>query len=327
MHAQENPTGRPQTSLPTWTPVRRILCPVDFSSCSRAAVLHAVALARPSGAEIIGLFVLPFVFPRGGEGSGFSGLEPVAPKADVTSAATARLAEFLRPTRDAGLTTHGFVKSGDCVEHILEQAHGLQADLIVMGTHGRAAVERAVLGSVTARVLRKSLCPVLTVSKAGARRRLAPAAPLSRIVCAVDVAEGAASTLSYALSLAHSTGATLTVLHVIKGVRVLKARAHRAAELRRELEAAAIAHGEPGTSVKTLVVGGDPYEAIVRVVSTRRAGLIVIGSARGRRSIASRVIRESALPVVTVPSLARVGASGWLPQKSTERGSLARESA
>jgi nucleotide-binding universal stress UspA family protein len=310
MHVQESPTGHPQTALPLWTPLRRILCPVDFSSCSRAAVLHAVALARPTGAEILGLFVLPFAFPEAG-GSAFSGLEPVPPKADVVSAATTQLEGFLRPAREAGLPVHGCVKSGGSVEHILEQAHELRADLIVMGTHGRSAAERILLGSVAARVLQTPPCPVLTVSRAGVRGRLAPSAPVTSIVCALELSELElpALTLRYALSLGHSMSAKVTLLHVLESVPGLKARAHRAAEVRRELEAAALAQGEPGTRVKAMVVADDPYEAIVRVASAQGAGLVVIGSPRGRGSIAHRLVRECALPVITVPPLADVRAS------------------
>ena len=54
------------------------------------------------------------------------------------------------------------VISGDPAEQVLNTARGLDADLIVMGTHGRKGLSHLVLGSVAERVVRESSVPVLT---------------------------------------------------------------------------------------------------------------------------------------------------------------------
>lgn len=68
--------------------------------------------------------------------------------------------EFTRP----GVTvTHEVVEAGGVVVTILEKAEEMNADLIVMGSHGRGALFGAILGDVTRDVLRSSPCPVLVV--------------------------------------------------------------------------------------------------------------------------------------------------------------------
>jgi hypothetical protein len=76
---------------------------------------------------------------------------------------------------------------GDPAAEILSAAAAWQADLIVMGTHGRAGLERWILGSVAQAVLRNAPCPVLTV--AGARRdeHAAVARDGGGIVCALEL--------------------------------------------------------------------------------------------------------------------------------------------
>src|SRR5687767_15772304 len=123
---------RPDPALPrarrTFLPIRRILCPIDFSDFSLAAVARAVALAKPFDAEITVLFVLPFVRPEDAAASH----GPVAPEAAVQSAIAEDLEEFLRPVRDAGFPLRLCVRSGDCVGHILAEARDRECDLIVM---------------------------------------------------------------------------------------------------------------------------------------------------------------------------------------------------
>src|SRR5262249_36476393 len=63
------------------------------------------------------------------------------------------------------------VMEGDPVDMILRAAEETHSDVIVMGTHGRTAVARLLLGSVAESVLRKAPCPVLTAKAAPERKR------------------------------------------------------------------------------------------------------------------------------------------------------------
>jgi nucleotide-binding universal stress UspA family protein len=276
----------------TFLPIRRILCPVDFSDFSRAAVARAVALAKPFEAEITALFVLPFVFPE----DAATCSSPVAPEAGVQSAIAEDLEEFLRPARDAGLGLRLCVRSGDCVAHILDEARDRESDLIVMGTHGRSGFERWMLGSVTDSVLRKAPCPVLAVP-----RRAAPGPAPAPIVCGVQLSIQAARTVSYALSLARSTGSRVTLVHVWDGVGGRRMLAACEAELRRRLHAVAVADGPPPSAVEEVVVPGRAHREILRLAEAQQAGLIVLGrDDQGPGSTVRRVLREAPCPVLAV---------------------------
>ena len=65
----------------------------------------------------------------------------------------------------------GVVLVGPPAGRIIENAAECNADLIVMGTHGRGALTRLVLGSVAARVVRTAHCPVLTIRDDGTGTR------------------------------------------------------------------------------------------------------------------------------------------------------------
>ncbi len=283
--------------------IRRILCPVDFSEFSRAAVAQATVLARASGAEITALFVFPFVPPPVLDAAGVP--TPAEPDMGVLSAVAADLSEFLRPIRKAGLRVRLRLKTGDPARQILDHARLAQADLVVMGTHGRSGFERLVLGSVTDRVLRKAACPVLTVSRP-AKGSEEPR-PVARILCAIDLSESSTTTLAYALSLARSTGAALTLVHVLEGIVLGSSRELLEAEARQRLREAVTADGPPPCPVAETVVAGKPYREILRLAAEREADLIVIGS-HGRDAedcaffgaTADHVVRQAPVPVLTV---------------------------
>jgi nucleotide-binding universal stress UspA family protein len=255
---------------------------------------RAVALARPTGAEITALFVLPFALPEDVERC--SG--PVAPEPGVQTAVAEDLEEFLRPARKAGLPLRLCVRSGDCVPHIIGEAKARESDLIAMGTHGLAGFERWVLGSVTDSVLRLAPCPVLVVP-----RRPPPGALPGRIVCAVPLTVQDERLVPYVLSLGRSTGSTVTLVHISEDVG--RRRAAVEDELRRRLHAAAVAAGPTMCSVEEVVFPGQVAREMVRLAEGQRAGLVVMGGDdRDPGPTARRILRAAAVPVLvfrTVP--------------------------
>ena len=294
IHSRPTPKAQPRTFLP----IRRILCPVDFSDFSRAAIGRAVALARPFKAEITALFVLPYIFPAEEETSACAA--PIAPDPGLQSAVAEDLEEFLRPAREAGLPIRLCVRSGECVGHILAMAAERESDVIVMGTHGRSGFQKWVLGSVTDRVLRKAPCPVLAVPRTVPRSM--PPGPVSgRILCAVDLSAHSARTLTYALELGRSTGSIVTLLHVWDGVGGPRVRALREADLSRKLHAAALAAGPPECPAEEVVLSGKAHREILRLAEVQQAGVVVLGSAdQTRGSTAGRVVGGARAPVLVV---------------------------
>ena len=134
---------------------RHILLATDFSDCSARASDTAIELARASGARITLLHVHPI--PSGG------GVEGVAIGASDECAAALALEGALAELRRRWPRSESLLTYGAPWEQIILAAEARQADVVVMGTHGRRGLPRALLGSVAEVVVRRSSVPVLTV--------------------------------------------------------------------------------------------------------------------------------------------------------------------
>lgn len=137
-------------------PFRRILCPVDFSAGSRAALELAADLARRDRALLTVLHVTRSRWP-GDQGLVVPGPEPEREEIEM-------LARWVADAeRLAGGTVSSVLLSAPAPGAILGFARDDATDLIVMATHGRTGIRRQVLGSVAEAVLRAAPCPVLVV--------------------------------------------------------------------------------------------------------------------------------------------------------------------
>src|SRR5208337_5482902 len=136
---------------------RKLLCPIDFSENSVAALALALKVAQQNDANLYLLNVAPVP-------AGAAGFQPVPMDAYPfhEKDRQAELTKLARERIPAAVRYETLVISGDPAERVLETARGLEADLIVMGTHGRRGLSHLVLGSVAERVVRESLVPVLT---------------------------------------------------------------------------------------------------------------------------------------------------------------------
>ena len=137
---------------------QQILVPVDFSEPSGRALAYAQDLAGSFGASLHLVHVVPdpHAEPWSVDATGFNlGSLLETWEAD----AQGQLEEIKPDTVPCALAT----PKGQPVQKILAYAAEHPIDLIVMGTHGRGAIDQALLGSVAERVVRKAPCPVLTV--------------------------------------------------------------------------------------------------------------------------------------------------------------------
>ena len=139
----------------------KILHPTDFSGAADQAQQQALRLAHGLGGEVILLHVTVEA-PLYGEGL-MSRKEVRDVFAAARKWATTTLEERAAALREHGLATRVLLKTGVPHEEIVKTAAQEGVDLIVMGTHGRGAVERFFLGSVADRVVRSAPCPVVTV--------------------------------------------------------------------------------------------------------------------------------------------------------------------
>jgi nucleotide-binding universal stress UspA family protein len=145
----------------------RILCPVDFSECSRKAFYTAVGYARHFSSEL----VILHVSERNMAVAGFESVEEQHDKMD-------RLEAGLRRRLDE-LQSDGHVTDADRQRISLEITGGKpwieiigyaaehECDLIIMGTHGHTGLKHIVIGSQAERVVRRAACHVLCVKPDG----------------------------------------------------------------------------------------------------------------------------------------------------------------
>ena len=158
-------TVRP-TAANTATTPERILVPLDFSAHARTALAHARELCRDTRAELHLLHVVQ-TFPRYGIVD--APPEPEALSDTDREAAENRLrevaAEVLAP--GAPPATHAVAGRGNPALAVLDVAERLDADLIVLASHGRSGIRHFLLGSVAEKVVQLAPCPVFTVKVFG----------------------------------------------------------------------------------------------------------------------------------------------------------------
>lgn len=136
--------------------VRSILTPVDFSASSLGALHYAVVLARQYEAQLCLLHVIEPFHPG-------LRIDTTETQRDARVAAHKRLAKLADATKKLWPHTGRELRPGHPVEMIAALAKRTNADLIVMGTHGRTGLTRAFMGSVAERVVRHAPCSVLVV--------------------------------------------------------------------------------------------------------------------------------------------------------------------
>jgi nucleotide-binding universal stress UspA family protein len=140
--------------------IRHILVPTDFSAGSNEAFATALTMAQDTGARMTLFHVhhLPtMVFP--------DAILPISPELirDIEHSVDVLLSAMCERAQAAGIAVKAQTTFGTTHVEICAAAESLDADLIVIGTHGRGGLSHALLGSVAEKVVRRAPCPVLTV--------------------------------------------------------------------------------------------------------------------------------------------------------------------
>jgi nucleotide-binding universal stress UspA family protein len=139
----------------------RILIPTDGSDVVTPAIKTALDIAKTYDATLHALFIVDPPSSVASAGDGFTGLDNLLDELEEEgNTATDAIAD---QAVDCDIETTTAVRRGNPHDDILTYANNHEIDLIVMGTHGRTGVKRALLGSVTEDVVRHAEIPVLTV--------------------------------------------------------------------------------------------------------------------------------------------------------------------
>lgn len=260
-------------------PPRRILVPMDQSEISSLAWLQGKSLAERVRAELQALFVRP---------------EPALKLATHEWRKGGILSKAAETALRVRVGPGGRLKivDGDPAVEILRRIEA--ADLVVMGTHGRAGVGRLVLGSVAEAVVRRSPAPVMTL-------RMGPS-PLRSILAPVNFTDYSEAGFDFAVRAASALGARLTALHVEQDF----AFGDDPLALLRGMIARLPAASQEACRPRAVLAKGDPVEGILS--AARRHDLVILVEHR-RHSLSDavfgttveRVLRRSPVPVLSVP--------------------------
>lgn len=211
------------------------------------------------------------------------------------------------------------IAPGDPGEQILAIAAELDADLIVMSSHGRGSIGRFVSGSVADRVVRHAPVPIMIVGPEGVINH---SASISRIIAPVDYSALSLAALPVAGSLSKQTGAPVTVLHAIVRnsdmtsfypavIGTVPPSAYDMADERMQLEAQDLVDKaveelrSNGVEATGELATGNPAQSIM---STLQKGDVIVMSGHSRQGLARwvlgstsmKLIRNSQAPVVIV---------------------------
>lgn len=204
--------------------------------------------------------------------------------------------ELERNTKELGVAhglaserTEAIVSTHPPARAILDAAEARDADLIIMSTHGRSGLRRAVLGSVAERVLHLARRPVLTVAPASVNDGVPS---YRQVVCPVSFSGASRGAVRYACDLATAFHSRLVLVHVV-------AETGGNPESMKELFMSWIPPTFNGLrDYREVVANGDRSKAILTFSASVGAGVIVLGAERG-------IVSDSSVLGTTVSSITR----------------------
>jgi len=141
--------------------IKTVLVPIDFSDYSKNALKYAATFAKQFNAKIFLIYVVePMIYP-----ADFSMGQVAIPSMDLDlrTRAEEELKSLSKNFIDRSLSVETIIKTGKPFVEINETAKEVNADLIIIATHGHTGVEHLLFGSTAEKVVRKAPCPVLTL--------------------------------------------------------------------------------------------------------------------------------------------------------------------
>jgi nucleotide-binding universal stress UspA family protein len=284
---------------------QKILFPVDMSDSCLAAAPWVEAMAKKFNAGVTMLHVLEMPPAYATDWYGFMAM------VDMSAIRDSRINElnsFLND-RFAGVTVSRVMLEGAPETVISSYAQEQGFDLVMMPTHGYGMFRSLLLGSVTAKVLHDTACPVWT--GVHVEEVPAPSAKVENIMCAVDLTEKSLPTMKFASRLANDLGAKLWLVHAVPGADV-RPEKYFDADLQEYLEAEAtktIQDMQTSAGIKAAGIclgAGDAARVVRDAAEHHSADLVIAGRGHATRVLGRlrthvySIIRESPCPVISV---------------------------
>jgi nucleotide-binding universal stress UspA family protein len=288
--------------------MKRILLPIHFPYIAQRVVHQAVFLARHFAAEILLLHVVtPLSYPYGILEGGHNLTERDL-HAQFIVRAQRDLDHATLPELD-GIGVKRLLLRGEPAHEINRIAREEKVNLIAMSTHGRSVLYRFLLGSVAAKVLHDTDCPVLTDTHLEEVREYSFA--IRNVLCAIDLSGHSRHTISRAAQIAAEFDARLTLVHITSAVEGYgPGGSHVIPELKEALVSYATAEierlqQESHTTAEVIIDSGDVHKMLNRTAERAKGDLLVIGHLPpgghlGANGGGYSIIRDSHIPVLSV---------------------------
>jgi nucleotide-binding universal stress UspA family protein len=143
--------------------LKKILCPIDHSDCSKEALKYAVSFAMKDEAK---LYLLHIIDIRSFNDS-LVAMSQQIPDEETLEQLRMKLLDCIPEDIRDDMDVEATVIQGIPFAEIISTAKEKEIDMIVIGSHGRTGISHMMLGSVSEKVVRKAPCPVLTVRQPG----------------------------------------------------------------------------------------------------------------------------------------------------------------
>ena len=259
--------------------IKKILLPVDFPDASLNEIHQAAMLARHFGAQILMLHVVTMLSQAAGMPD--AGREPAGWDLLATIVQEARKQRDHTLERELeGLSIRRMLGKGDPTQSIVQTAADEKADLIMMPSHGYT-FDRFLLGSVTAKVLHRTDCPVWTgphVEESPARQFA-----IHNVLCAVDLGPRSRKAMLWTAQFAAEFGARVTLAHVTAGFELWgpggwsvnqKWKEELISDASRSIEAL---QKDTGIKAEVFIGSGDVPKILNQAAKQTNADLLVTG--------------------------------------------------
>jgi nucleotide-binding universal stress UspA family protein len=280
--------------------LQRILVATDFSAGAGAALDSALGIARRYQSKVYLVHVIPglqYVFPESSEEA----------MQQARKFAAVEMRRLVQNADCEGMVHEEILYGGGVWPLLQEYVKRHDIHLVVLGTHGRTATKKQLLGPVAEEIFRLAECPILTAGTLSEKPALATDG-VRRILYATNFKPHSERAAAFAQSLEREHGAKLTVLHVVED-QSDSSRGSRGIisdfmirRMRKGLPAPIVGNGEPEFQVRF----GNPGDQILSVAREQQSDLIILGLRGGIHTagqlpsaIAYKLVCQATCPVLT----------------------------
>ena len=273
--------------------IRKIVIPFDFSETAELSLEQAVFMAKLLQAEITLLHIVETVSFTAAISQAFSGFEK-----KIETATNQKLEELANEIYlKSGVSIKIRTEVGRIYKRICAVAKEIDADIILMGTHGSSGYQKFSVGTNTSRVVQEAHCPVLSI------QTHSKGIGFKKIVVPIDDSSESRQKVPFAVGLAKSYGAHIHIVGLINfsGADLIRKFKIKVEQVEEYVEQHNLSYDT------TYVEGNDLSGMTMKAAENANADLLVIMTEQEPSitgfllgTYATKVVNNSKIPVLSV---------------------------